>query len=79
MRGGDVPDFVTGTAQFIYKLTLPFTKFIWRKAVKVTANSENLSLMANKIAPEIDIEMIPNGIDIKSYNLNKGDIAKING
>jgi glycosyltransferase involved in cell wall biosynthesis len=75
LRGGDVPYFVPGKMHIIHFLIKPLTKYIWRHAYKVSANSVNLSLLGERIAPDLKIEIIPNGVDVDYF---KPEIAGIN-
>jgi len=79
LRGGDVPYFVPGKLKFVHFFILPLTKYVWRHAKSVSANSENLKSLANKISPEIDIKIIPNGIDSDIYFPRDDKNSKNNG
>ena len=50
--------------KFIFRY---LSKFIWKKARKVIANSEGLKILAQKTSPGQKIEIIYNGIDIKEF------------
>jgi glycosyltransferase involved in cell wall biosynthesis len=63
LRGGDVPgsrpyDFAT-----YHRLIAPLVRIIWRGAAAVVANSEGLRSLAHAFAPNVDIRVIPNGVD----------------
>lgn len=69
LRGSDVPDydpFNKGLA-VMHKLTLPLTKRIWRQASSVIALSEGLREIAAKTDPDLDVGVIPNGIDTEKF------------
>lgn len=68
LRGGDVPGFHPGALAAYHKLTLPLTRRIWRGAAAVTANAENLKQLALKTMPELDISVIPNGVDTVRFH-----------
>ena len=65
LRGSDVP----GYDPFNFKLALlhtllkPITKKIWRRAKAVVAVTSSLKKAALEIAPDQQIDVIPNGVD----------------
>ena len=65
LRGSDVP----GYDPFNFKLALlhnllkPITKTIWRRAKAVVAVTNSLRKAALEIAPDQQIDVIPNGVD----------------
>ena len=66
LRGSDVPGFNPRFA-FQYPVLKPVCRGVWRKARKVIANSEGLKNLAFRTAPNQDIGIIPNGIDIEQF------------
>ena len=69
LRGSDVPhyDIYNKKLQFLHKLYLPITKFIWKKAKAVLAVTNSLKETALLTEPNQLIEIIPNGIDTNIF------------
>lgn len=67
LRGGDVPGFLPEQLATYHKLTRPLIHKIWRESLKPVANSEGLKQLAQQSAPQMDIAVIPNGIDTEKY------------
>jgi glycosyltransferase involved in cell wall biosynthesis len=67
LRGGDVPGFRPYDFSIYHKLVAPFLRIIWRNAVAVVANSNGLRQLANTFDSRFEIPIIPNGIDLDSY------------
>ncbi len=66
LRGSDVPGFNPRfSGQYI--LLKPLFRRIWRRARFVLVNSAGLHRLADSFAPEIDIRVIPNGIDAGEF------------
>lgn len=63
LRGGDVPGFLPLQLGFYHKMTRPVVRIIWQNSVKVVANSGGLKALAEKTSSDLDIAVIPNGID----------------
>ena len=65
LRGSDVPgyDLFNAKVEKAHRLLLPFTRRIWRRAARVVALSDALREIALRTTPELDIDVIPNGID----------------
>ena len=68
LRGGDVPGFHPGAMAAWHRLTLPLTRRIWSRASAVTANSQNLADLAHLTMPELDVPVIPNGVDTNVFH-----------
>ena len=68
LRGGDVPGFHPGALAAWHRLTLPMTRGIWRSAAAVTTNADNLRQLALRVAPGLDITVIPNGVDTERFH-----------
>jgi len=68
LRGGDVPGFMPGAMAATHALTMPVTRMVWRNAAAVTANSENLKQLALRTMPDLDIPVIPNGVDTEKFH-----------
>ena len=68
LRGGDVPGFRPYDFRLYHRLAAPLLRVIWRNAEAVVANSGGLRQLATAFAPRFEIPVIPNGIDLDSYN-----------
>lgn len=67
LRGSDVPGFNPRfTLQYV--LLKPLFRLIWRRARFLVANSVGLRALAQSFAPELPMEVIPNGIDIDEFS-----------
>jgi len=63
LRGSDVPRPEMAKHQRLHLFTGPFLQRIYRKAAGIVSVSEPLKQAALKVAPEVAIEVIPNGVD----------------
>jgi len=79
LRGSDVPGY-SERFTFLYKFITPIIKKIWNNAYFVIANSQGLCELALKSAPQKEIGVIYNGIDIVEFfpDLSKKDKDKFN-
>jgi len=71
LRGADVPGYKKRFKyldKFIFSWLNKY--FIWKQADKVIANSKKLRKLAMKTAHNLNIEIIPNGIDTKTFKPN---------
>lgn len=68
LRGGDVPGFMEEQIAFYHKLLKPLIRYMWRNAEHVVANSQGLKDLALLTDPNLDIKMIPNGINPDFFN-----------
>lgn len=66
LRGSDVPG-VNARFTFDYKLLGPLFKRIWLGAEALAACSKGLRERAGKFLSAVDIEVIPNGVDLNVY------------
>ncbi len=66
LRGSDVPGD-NARLQFDYKILGPVFKRIWKKAAGLAACSEGLKLRALKFMPSVNIDVIPNGVELDKY------------
>lgn len=66
LRGSDVPGYNT-RLKTEYKILSPVFARIWNNAAMVIANSQGLCELARKFTPDIDISVIPNGVDISRF------------
>ena len=82
LRGSDVPnyDIYNSRLEFLHKIYLPVTKYIWKNAKSVVAVTNSLKQTALQTNPQQSISVIPNGIDIKIFspnaNIEAGDEKK---
>jgi len=70
LRGSDVPGYdpFNRKVQMIHALLKPVTRRIWNRASKVVALSSSLADTARQTAPDLDIDVIPNGIDTEHFS-----------
>lgn len=69
LRGGDVPGFRPYDFAFYHRLISPVLHRIWHDAGAVVANSQGLQQLANDFDNRVQIEIIPNGVDIFQFSL----------
>ncbi len=67
LRGGDVPGFRPYDFKTYHKLIGPFLHIIWHGASAVIANSKGLRDLALAFDSNIEIPIIPNGVDSSRY------------
>lgn len=60
---GDVPGALPAQTDFFFRILGPLTHPIWKRAEAVVAVSEHIKDLALK-SYEVDVEVIPNGIDL---------------
>ncbi len=71
LRGSDVP-FYNKRFNFLDKYFLVhLNKLVWGRANRVVANSEDLKKLALKTLPNIDVQIIPNGVDTNFFKPDK--------
>ncbi len=76
LRGSDVP-FYNLRFKFLDKLIFKrLSKFIWKKAELVVANSEGLKNLAQKTAPKQKVEIIYNGVDTNFFKPRRSIFKK---
>ncbi|MCE5185464.1 MAG: glycosyltransferase family 4 protein [Planctomycetaceae bacterium] len=66
LRGSDVPGFNV-RLRLDYKLLAGLFRRIWAGASAIVANSRGLRQLAKDFMPELDIDVIPNGVDTAIY------------
>ena len=71
VRGSDVPGHNPNISKIIYGLTKPIVKKIWKKAKWVISNSDDMKKEINVILPNLDVKVVPNGIDTKNFKPKK--------
>jgi glycosyltransferase involved in cell wall biosynthesis len=67
LRGGDVPGFRPYDFWLYHRIAVPLLHPIWRGAAAVVANSGGLRALARRFDSKVDIEIIPNGVDVQKY------------
>ncbi len=76
LRGGDVPGFLPEDLQGYHRLTTPLIRFLWKRAACVTANGTWLADLARRCAPDLPVEVVPNGVDPRSHQPGTSSRAK---
>jgi len=71
VRGSDVPGHSPDRFKLIYKISKPIVIKIWKKAKKVVCNSEDLKKEVLGLCPNLDVEVISNGIDTEKFKPKK--------
>ncbi len=67
LRGGDVPGFQPYDLALYHRLMGPAIRFLWRRATAVVANSQGLRRLALESAPDVSVDVIPNGVDVERF------------
>ena len=73
LRGSDVPFFNPRFEKLDKLLFQRLSRFIWKRAFKVVANSNGLRSLALKTSPTQSISVIYNGIDPKGFQMKQYD------
>lgn len=68
LRGGDVPGFLPKDLGRWHFFTVGITRFLWRNAEAVVANSEGLRTLARNALSSLDFKLIPNGVDVELFH-----------
>lgn len=69
LRGGDVPGFRPYDFALYHRIIGPILHRIWRRAGAVVANSQGLADMGRAFDRRVQINVIPNGVDITRYRM----------
>ena len=75
LRGSDVPG-QHARLQLEYKLLAPLFRKIWKRAASLLACSEGLKARALRFFPSVDINVIPNGVDLDKFSPAGGRTLK---
>jgi glycosyltransferase involved in cell wall biosynthesis len=69
LRGSDVPNYDPFNKKLtvMHKLLAPVTQRIWNRANSVVALSDGLRQIARQSNDSLDMQVIPNGIDIEKF------------
>ncbi len=76
LRGGDVPGFRPYDFRIYHKLASPYLRVIWHAASAVVANSQGLKDLAAKFDSTVDIQVIPNGVDLDQFSTARHEWTK---
>ena len=66
LRGQDVPGY-PDTPSLLSALSRPAVRFLWRRSLMVTANSEGLANLARQTLPGMEFPVIANAVDPERY------------
>jgi len=69
LRGGDVPGFRPYDFWLYHRIAVPFLRMIWRRASLLVANSSGLRDLARRFDANVDIAIVPNGVDLQRYTV----------
>jgi glycosyltransferase involved in cell wall biosynthesis len=64
LRGGDVPGFRPYDFAIYHRVMGPILHWVWRRAGAVVANSKGLAQLAKEFDHQVEIDIIPNGVDV---------------
>ncbi|MHC4553769.1 MAG: glycosyltransferase family 4 protein [Planctomycetota bacterium] len=67
LRGSDVPGYNVRLG-LDYKLLAGLFRRVWSEASLIAANSQGLCRLARRFMPNMDIDVIPNGVDVQCYH-----------
>jgi len=70
LRGADVPG-KNPKYKYLYIFLKVIIKKVWKKAKFVVANSEDLKKVALETMKNLDIKIIPNGVDCNKFDVEK--------
>ncbi|MCX7001461.1 MAG: glycosyltransferase family 4 protein [Candidatus Sumerlaeota bacterium] len=68
LRGGDVPGTQPEQLAVFHAITKPIIKILLRNASAVVANSRGLGALAQQTLANLDIKIIPNGVDLERFS-----------
>ncbi len=66
LQGPDVPGF-EARYNYLYPALKPIVRRIWSGAAVVTASSKEHQRLAHQTMPDLEIQMIPNGVDTSTF------------
>lgn len=69
--GPDIPGFER-RYQIVCRILTPLIRSIWRNADRVVAKSTREVEMIQAVDPDLDCLLIPNGVDLATFNPNQG-------
>ncbi len=68
LGGGDVPENDPTRYPMIHRILMPFTRRVVRAAQAVIVNSNGLEARAREVFPGVQLEVIPNGVDLEEFS-----------
>jgi glycosyltransferase involved in cell wall biosynthesis len=71
LRGGDVPGFRPYDFWLYHRIAVPLLRVIWRQASSLVANSSGLRELARRFDSEVEIAIVPNGVDPNLYAVSE--------
>jgi len=71
LRGGDVPGFRPYDFAFYHRIMGPLLHRVWRQSGAVVANSQGLAKLARGFDDQVEIKIIPNGVETREFQLPK--------
>jgi glycosyltransferase involved in cell wall biosynthesis len=74
LRGSDVPgyDMMQPRLQAVHRILRPLTRSIWSRADRVVALSTSLGNMVRQTQPDLQFEVIGNGVDLEHFRPRPG-------
>jgi glycosyltransferase involved in cell wall biosynthesis len=72
LRGGDVPGFRPYDFATYHRMIGPLLHRIWHRAGAVIANSQGLGALASQFDDQVAVQIIPNGVDVRLYQVSGG-------
>ena len=75
LRGADVPGY-SERFSFVYTILTPLIRRVWKKALRVIANSRGLRELALLSLPQQEIGIIPNGVDTTRFSPKQASVAE---
>jgi glycosyltransferase involved in cell wall biosynthesis len=79
LRGGDVPGHQPEQLAGYHRLVKPFIRSIWKRARYVVANGSGLRDLARKFMPGLEVPLVPNGVDTRTFFPSNGEPEKNRG
>lgn len=69
LRGSDVPGYdpTNRVLQLAHRVAVPLNRWVWRRADRVVALSENLGQLARMTDPALDYTVIRNGVNVERF------------
>jgi glycosyltransferase involved in cell wall biosynthesis len=70
LRGSDVPGYdpYNKSIQYMHRLLLPLTRWIWRRANRVAPVCESLGRLSERTCPGLGYTVVPNGVDLELFH-----------
>ncbi|WP_420264346.1 glycosyltransferase family 4 protein [Candidatus Magnetominusculus dajiuhuensis] len=70
LQGGDVPGFLANEIGIYHTICMPLTRYLWRRAASVVANSNGLAQLSCKSVKDVTVKVIPMGVDAVKFRPN---------